>query len=116
LAHDSLATLPQGMDSMGEAAFGLLGQWSGLAALAWSISVIAANLGANLWCTRKLSALAGWRGLTPILATGAGVSVAIAYVTALLGLGESEIGYALEALSGAGVAGLYRLLSGRKTG
>jgi hypothetical protein len=114
LAHDSLATLPQGLDSIGQAVFGMMGPSAGLVALAWSVFVIAANLGANLWFTRKLAALAGWRGLTPFMASGAGVSVAIAFVTALLGLGESEIGYAFEALSGAGVAGLYRWLSGRQ--
>ena len=40
------------------------------------------------------------------------MSVAVAFVTATLGLGDSEIGYVMEALSGGGAAFLYRLLAG----
>lgn len=113
--HDSLAALPSVLAPMGETFVGMMGPWGGPMALAWSIFIIAANLGSNLWLTRQIGAFAGWRGLAPYLASGAGVSVAIAFGSALLGLGESEIGYGLEALTGAGVAGLYRLLSGART-
>jgi hypothetical protein len=113
--HDTVAALPPGLEDQAKAVFQLAGGWFEPLTLLWSIFVIAANLSANLWLTQKLCFWRGWSGLSAFSATGAGMSVAVAFLTALIGLGDSEIGYALEAFSGGGAAALYRLLAGRRS-
>jgi hypothetical protein len=111
--HDNIAALPSMFEP---AAKDLVAQtaggWFGAISILWSIFIIASNLGLNLWLSHKFCALAQWRGLSAFASTGAAVSVAVAFVTATLGLGDSEIGYVMEALSGGGAAFLYRLLAG----
>ncbi len=111
--HETIAALPPMLEP---AAKDLVAQtaggWFGAVSIAWSIFIIASNLGLNLWLSHKFCALARWRGLPAFTLTGAAMSAAIAFLTAIVGLGEFEIGYAMEALSGAGAAFLYRLLAG----
>ena len=72
--------------------------------LAWSMFVIASNLGANLWLTRKFCFWRGLASLPAFAASGAVIGFLVAAVTALIGLGETEIGYFAEAFSGGGAA------------
>jgi hypothetical protein len=71
-----------------------------------------ANFSANLWLTRKLAALFGLSAFAAYAGVGALLGAAMAWLSAALGLGASDIGLWMEALAGAGVSGLYRLLSG----
>jgi hypothetical protein len=83
-------------------------------ALAGSILALASNLAANLWLAQKIC---GWTRLQSFIAfavTGALIGLGMSLVTAQLGLGETELGFWIDALSGAGAALLYRLLAGRK--
>jgi hypothetical protein len=111
--HEIIAALPPMFEP---AAKDLVAQtaggWFGAVSIAWSIFIIASNLGLNLWLSHKFCGLTQWRGLPAFTLTGAAVSAAIAFLTAAVGLGDSEIGYAMEALSGGGAAFLYRLLAG----
>lgn len=113
--HDSVAALPPQLEDQAKAVFQLAGSWFTPLTLAWSIFVIGSNLAANLWVTEKLCGWRRWSGLAAFSLIGAGASVMIAFATALIGLGETEIGYAMEALSGGGAAALYRLLAGRRS-
>ena len=81
-------------------------------ALIWSIAVNFANFSANLWLTRKLSGVLGVATLPAYMGLGAALGVGAAWLSCVTGMGDSNIGYDMEALAGAGVAGLYRLLSG----
>jgi hypothetical protein len=83
-------------------------------ALVGSIFAIASNLAANLWLAQKLCGWTRLPGFAAFALTGALLGLAMSFVTARLGLGENELGYGVDALSGAGAALLYRLLSGRK--
>jgi hypothetical protein len=112
--HDSVAALPPGLEDQAKAVFQLAGGWFEPLTLLWSIFVIAANLSANLWLTQKFCGWGRWSGLPAFSAIGAVMSVMVAFLTALIGLGDSEIGYVFEALSGGGAAALYRLLAGRR--
>ena len=105
------ATPPLGLDAQAGALLGLAEGWLGPLGLAWSIFATASNVAFNLWLTRKVCA---WRNATTLPAfalAGAVASAAIAFFTAMLGLGDSEIGYAMEALAGGAAAALYRLLA-----
>ena len=113
--HDTVAALPPQLEEQAKAVFQLAGGWFTPLTLAWSIFVIGSNLAANLWVTEKLCGWRRWSGLAAFSLIGAGASVTIAFATALIGLGETEIGYAMEALSGGGAAALYRLLAGRRS-
>ncbi len=110
--HDSIAAMPTALEP---AAKGLLkgagGGWFEPLSLAWSIFVISSNLAFNLWLTHKFCNMKRFRGLAAYGLTGAAISAGLAFATAMLGLGDSEIGYSMEALSGGGAAVLYRLLS-----
>ena len=81
-------------------------------ALIWSIAVNFANFSANLWLTRKVCGVLGVATLPAYMGLGAALGVGAAWLSCVSGMGDSNIGYAMEALAGAGVAGLYRLLSG----
>jgi hypothetical protein len=111
--HDTVAALPPQLEEQAKAVFQLAGGWFEPLALAWSIFVIASNLAANLWLTQKLCSWRSWSGFPAFSLIGAATSVAVAFATGVIGLGETEIGYAMEAVSGGGVAALYRLLAGR---
>jgi hypothetical protein len=113
--HDNVAALPPQLEEQAKAVFQLAGGWFTPLTLAWSIFVIGSNLAANLWVTQKVCGWRNWSGFPAFSLIGAGTSVAIAFATALIGLGETEIGYAMEALSGGGAAALYRLLAGRRS-
>lgn len=110
--HDSIAAMPSALEP---AAKGLLkgasGGWFQPLSLAWSLFVISSNLAFNLWLTHKFCNLNRLRGLAAYGLIGAVISAGLAFATAMLGLGDSEIGYFMEALSGGGAALLYRLLS-----
>ncbi len=82
-------------------------------ALASSIFATGSNLSANLWLTQKFCAWARRPGLPAFALTGAALGVGVPFVTEQLGFGETELGFGMEALSGAGAALLYRLLAGR---
>jgi hypothetical protein len=90
----------------------LIGSGAGSFALIWSIAVNFANFSANLWLTRKLSGVLGVATLPAYMGLGAALGVGAAWLSCVTGMGDSNIGYDMEALAGAGVAGLYRLLSG----
>jgi hypothetical protein len=113
--HDTVAALPPQLEGQAKAVFQLAGDWFTPLALAWSIFVIASNLAANLWLTQKFCGWRNWSGFPAFSLIGAGMSVAVAFATGAIGLGETEIGYAMEAVSGGGVAALYRLLAGRRS-
>lgn len=109
----TLAGMPPALDEMSQSFIGLIGPWGGPFVMVWSIVVIAGNLGFNLWATRRLTDLAGWRGLPVYMVVGGAISLAVAFISSTIGLGASDIGYPMELASGAGAAGLYRLLLGR---
>jgi hypothetical protein len=113
--HDNVAALPPQLEEQAKAVFQLAGNWFTPLALAWSIFVIASNLAANLWLTQKVCGWRNWSGFPAFSLIGAVTSVAVAFAAAVIGLGETEIGYAMEAVSGGGVAALYRLLAGRRS-
>ncbi|WP_296714220.1 hypothetical protein [Rhodoblastus sp.] len=113
--HDTVAALPPQLEEQAKAVFQLAGSWFTPLALAWSIFVIASNLAANLWLTQKFCGWRNWSGFPAFSLIGAATSVAVAFATGVIGLGETEIGYAMEAVSGGGVAALYRLLAGRRS-
>jgi hypothetical protein len=111
--HDAaLAGVPTAIEPMTENFLALVGPAAGPFALAWSIFVNFANFSANLWLTRKLSGALGLAGLPAYAGLGAAIGLCVALLSSVAGLGESDIGFAMEALAGAGVAGLYWLLSG----
>jgi hypothetical protein len=113
--HDTVAALPPQLEEQAKAVFQLAGGWFAPLALAWSIFVIASNLAANLWLTQKLCGWRNWSGFPAFSLIGAATSVVVAFATGAIGLGETEIGYAMEAVSGGGAAALYRLLAGRRS-
>jgi hypothetical protein len=90
----------------------LTGSGAGAFVLVWSMLVTFANFSANLWLTRKLAGTLGAAGFLAFAGLGALTGLAIAWLSGAFGLGDSEIGLPMEALAGAGLAGLYRLLSG----
>jgi hypothetical protein len=111
--HDTaLAGVPAAIEPMTESFLALAGPVAGPLALAWSIVVNYANFSANLWLTRKLAGALGVAGVPAFAGIGAVLGLGVAWVSYVAGLGDSDIGFAMEALAGAGVAGLYRLLSG----
>jgi hypothetical protein len=110
--HESaLAGLPTALAPMGQEFLAQIGSVAGPFALAWSILIDFFNFCANLWLTRKLGGALG-AGTPAFVGLGALTGVAMASLSAVFGLGASDIGLPLEALAGAGVAWLYRLLSG----
>jgi hypothetical protein len=115
-AHESapaaLAGIPDAVAPMSRQALALIGSGAGPLALVWSILVNFGNFSANLWLTRKISGALGVATLPAFLGLGAGLGFGVAWLSCVAGMGDSEIGYAMEALAGAGVAGLYWLLSG----
>lgn len=113
--HDTVAALPPQLEDQAKAVFQLAGRWFTPLTLAWSIFIIASNLAANLWLTEKLCGWRRWSGFPAFSLIGAAMSVVVAFATALIGLGDTEIGYGMEALSGGGAAALYRLLAGRRS-
>jgi hypothetical protein len=96
------------------AAFTLAGESREPLALAVAILSLASNLSATLWTTQKFCALARLPYFAAFALTGALLGLGLSFVTARLGLGETETGYGIDAVSGAGAALLYRLLAGRK--
>lgn len=83
-------------------------------AMAFRLFSIASNISLSCWLAHKIC---GWRGLSGYIAyglAGAGVNLSLSWLGAQLGLGESELGYAADALAGGGAALLYLLLAGRK--
>ncbi len=110
--HDAIAAMPTALEP---AAKGLLkgagGSWFQPLSLAWSLFVISSNLAFNLWLTHKICSFNRLRSLAAYALAGAVISAGLAFATAMIGLGDLEIGYAMEALSGGGAAVLYRLLS-----
>jgi hypothetical protein len=83
-------------------------------ALAGSIFGLGSNLAANLWLTHKFCGWSRLHGFAAFALSGALLGVGMSLITARLGLGETELGYGVDAASGAGAALLYRLLAGRK--
>lgn len=111
--HDAaLAGMPQAVAPMSRDFLSLIGAGAGPLALIWSIAVNFANFSANLWLTRKVCGALGVAALPPYMGLGAALGVGAAWLSGVAGLGDSDIGYVMEAFAGAGVAGLYRLLSG----
>jgi hypothetical protein len=94
------------------AALTLAGESREPVALAVSALSLAANLAGNLWLTQKIGALARQPGLAAFALTGALLGLGLSFAAARLGLGHTELGYEMDALSGAGAALLYRLLAG----
>jgi len=111
--HDAaLAGLPPAMEPMTQEFLTLIGAAAAPLALAWSLVVNFLNFSANLWLTRALAGAFGLSSLPAYAGIGALLGVGMAWLSAVLGLGASEIGLGMEALAGAGVAALYRQLSG----
>jgi hypothetical protein len=81
-------------------------------ALAVSALSLAANLAGNLWLTQKMGALARRPGFIAFALTGALLGLGLSFAAARLGLGDTGLGYPMDALSGAGAALFYRLLAG----
>lgn len=82
-------------------------------ALAFQLFSIASNISVSCWLAQKLCC---WRGLSGFVAyglAGAGVNLGLSWLGAQLGLGESDLGYAADAVAGGGAALLYLLLAGR---
>ncbi len=94
------------------AAFTLAGGPQEPVALAGSIFATGSNLAANLWLTQKFCGWVGRPSLWAFALAGAALGVGVSFITEQLGFGETELGYGLEAVSGAGAALLYRLLAG----
>ncbi|MBB4198361.1 hypothetical protein GGD83_002161 [Rhodoblastus sphagnicola] len=112
-AHNAaLAGLPTAIAPMSQDFLALIGSAAGPFALAWSIVVNFTNFSANLWVTRHLAAALELASPLAFAGLGALFGLGLAWLSAVLGLGESDIGLAMEAVAGAGVAALYRLLSG----
>jgi hypothetical protein len=95
-------------------AFTLVGGPQEPVALAGSIFATGSNLAANLWLTQKFCAWVRLSSPWAFAATGAVLGVGVSFVTEQLGFGATELGYGMEAVSGAGAALLYHLLAGRK--
>ncbi len=98
-----------GLAATGATVFGATGP----GALAWLLFSVASNIGTSCWLTHKFC---GWRGLGDFVAygiVGACISAALSYLSAFLGLGESDLGYAADAVTGGVAALLYLLLAGR---
>ena len=111
--HDvALTGLPIAMEPMSQNFLALIGSSAGPFALAWKALVTFLNFSANLWLTRKLASAVSLSALPAYAAIGALLGLAVAWASDALGLGASDIGLGMEALAGAGVSGLYRLLSG----
>lgn len=82
-------------------------------ALAFQLFSIALNISLSCWLAHRIC---NWRGLCGYVAyglAGAGVNMALAWLGAQLGLGESDLGYVADDLAGGGAALLYLLLAGR---
>ncbi|WP_294532099.1 hypothetical protein [uncultured Rhodoblastus sp.] len=97
------------------AAFALAGESREPLELAGSILSVGSNLAANLWLTQKFCALARLHGFAAFALTGALLGLGLSFAAARIGLGDTELGYEVDALSGAGAALLYRLLAGRQS-
>jgi hypothetical protein len=111
--HDGgLAGVPAAIEPMTHDFLGLIGSSAGAFVLAWSVLIYFVNFSANLWLTRKLTAAFDLSAPPAYAGIGALLGLTVAWISAALGLGASDIGLGMEALAGAGVAGLYRLLSG----
>jgi hypothetical protein len=82
-------------------------------ALAFQLLSIASNISLSCWLAHKICC---WRGLGGFVAygvAGAGVNMALSWLGAQLGLGESDLSYAADAVAGGGAALLYLRLAGR---
>ncbi|WP_374546062.1 hypothetical protein [Rhodoblastus sp.] len=113
--HDVAAGLPPLLADQAAPLLRLAGGWFEPLLLALSVISIASNCAANLWFAEKFCGLREWTGVPAFALSGAVTSVALAQITALIGMGGGEWGIGFDALTGAGVAALYRLLAGRSS-
>lgn len=109
--HQDLAMIQAAVTPLGPS-LAAVGRYAGPLALVWALVVNFANFSANLWLTRKFAAALEIVAPPAFAMLGAGLGFGLAVLSTTLGLGASDIGLPMEAAMGAGVAGLYRLLSG----
>lgn len=111
--HDvALQGMPSAMEPMSQEFLALIGPNAAAFVLGWTVLITFLNFTANLWITRKLAGAFGLSAVAAYAGVGAVIGFAMAWIPDALGLGASEIGLGMEALAGAGLSGLYRLLYG----
>ncbi|MCW2282675.1 hypothetical protein M2323_000436 [Rhodoblastus acidophilus] len=111
--HDvALQGMPSALEPMSQEFLALIGPNAAAFVLGWTVLITFLNYTANLWLTRKLAGALGLSAVAAYAGVGAVIGFAMAWIPDALGLGASEIGLGMEALAGAGLSGLYRLLCG----